>query len=380
MPLKILLVVDSYFPAVGGTERQLAQLAPRFSELGHNVEILCAQLRPNDPVRDQISGVPVRRIAFPRIWKLGSVVMHIKLAWVLWREYRHFDVIHVHIVHNMAPVVGALRPFLRGMLVAKISGATEMTGGLLDPKNSKSLRFRVRNYFVRKFDYFQVISSNIREAMIHAGYDASKLIGIPNGVILSRFSEGNTTRAPELQFSAVYAGRLACVKGVDVLLRAWAKVVAQFPARLIILGDGPELENLQSQAEELGISANVEFAGDCPDIAPYLAQSDIYIQPSRAEGLSNSVIEAMAAGLPIVATQVGGNGDLVVQGKSGLLVQPESPDDLATAICSLFSDAVATRKMGKVALDHVVQQYAINSVVARLNSLYSGVLPGRASL
>lgn len=376
MSLKILLVIDSYFPAVGGAERQLAQLAPRLLGLGHHVEILCAQLRPSNPIRDEIAGVPIRRIGYPRLWKLGSVVMHAKLAWILLREYRHFDVIHVHIVHNMAPVIGALRPFLDGLLVAKISGATEMTGGHLDPGNAKSPAFRIRNFFVKRFDYLQVISAQIRSALINAGYDVSKLIGIPNGVNVSRFELGSDERDPDRQFSVVYAGRLAKVKGVDVLLHAWAGVLEQHRARLTILGDGPDREMFEKLARDLGISAHVEFAGDCEDTAPYLARSDVYVQPSRSEGLSNSVIEAMAAGLPIVATQVGGNGDLVIDGQTGTLVKPDSPQDLSAAICSLCLDTETRQEMGRVAMNLVADRYAIGNVVARLDRLYSGGVHG----
>lgn len=372
MPLKILLVLDSYFPGTGGAERQLAQLAPRFSEGGHSVEILCPRLLDSMPVREVISGVPIRRISYPRISKLGAFIMQVRFVLMLLRDYRNFDVIHVHIVKNLAPLVGALRPFLRGILVAKISGATEMTGGLLDPKYSQTFRSRIRNYFMRRFDYIQTISTHTRSALVNAAYDEAKLIGIPNGVNIARFHDGKDESAPSGKNHAIYAGRLAYVKGVDVLLRAWALVVDKHPAQLVILGEGQECAELRQLTTRLQIEHCVDFVGDHNDIAPYLAQANVYVQPSRAEGLPNSVIEAMAASLPIIASNVGGNRDLVVDGETGLLVESESPDKLASAMCSLFSDRDNTQRMGKRAYARVVEQYSIDNVVSRLLSLYSG--------
>jgi len=372
MSLRILLVLDSYFPGTGGSERQLAQLAPRLLEGGHSVEILCPRLLDSMPVREVISGVPIRRINYPRISKLGALIMQVRFALTLLRDYRNFDVIHVHIVKNLAPLVGALRPFLSGMLVAKISGATELSGGLLDPKYSRTFRSRIRNHFMRRFDYIQTISTHIRSALINAAYDEVKLVGIPNGVNVARYHDGRDEPTPNEKTHAIYAGRLAYVKGVDVLLRAWAQVVDVHPAQLALLGEGQECAELRQLAAKLRIEHCIDFVGDCDDIAPYLAQANVYVQPSRAEGLPNSVIEAMAAGLPIIATNVGGNRDLVVDGETGLLVESESPDELASAICSLCSDRDNTQRMGKRAYDQIVEQYSIDNVVSRLLSLYSG--------
>lgn len=371
MALRILLVIDSFFPGTGGTERQLAQLAPRLKASGHHVEILCPRLLPSMPLREDLDGIPVRRVAYPRFRKIGAFILLFKIAGVLLRRYRRYDVIHVHIVNNIAPVVGALRPFLRGRLVAKVSGATELSGGLLDPALGNKPATMIRNYFVRRFHFMQVISRETREALIRAGYDRSRLIGIPNGVNTAAFAAGDRERPQGTQIRAIYAGRLRHVKGVDILLHAWANVVASCDAELIILGEGEEYENLRELAATLGISETVRFVGDCPNVAPHFQRSDIYIQPSRNEGLPNAVIEAMVAGLPVVASSVGGNRDLVIDGKTGLLVDPESSEDLAAAICTLLADEEARLRMGDSAHSYAMQNYSMDSVVSRLLQLYS---------
>jgi glycosyltransferase involved in cell wall biosynthesis len=371
MGLRILLVIDSYFPGTGGTERQLAQLAPRLKASGHHVEILCPRLLPSMSLREDFNGIPVRRVAYPRFRKIGAFILLLKMAGVLLRRYRRYDVIHVHIVNNIAPVIGALRPFLRARLVAKVSGATELSGGLLDPTLSKKPATIIRNYFVRRFHFMQVISRETREALIRAGYDRSGLIEIPNGVNTGTFAAGDRRRAHGKKTTAVYAGRLRRVKGVDILLHAWARVVARCEAELIILGDGEEYDKLLELATTLRISDRVTFVGDCRDIAPYLRRSDVYVQPSRQEGLPNAVIEAMAAGLPVVATRVGGNRDLVVDGETGLLVDSESSDELATAICALLADADTRLRMGSSASRYAIQNYSMDSVISRLLQLYT---------
>jgi glycosyltransferase involved in cell wall biosynthesis len=316
--------------------------------------------------------VLVRRINYPRIPKLGALIMLIRFALALLRDYRDFDVIHVHIVRNLAPLIGALRPLLRGKLIAKISGATEMSGGLLDPAHRHTIQSRTRNSLLRRFDYIQAISTHTRAALLDAGYDEAKIIGIPNGVNTARFCAAKDEVQPSGKFHAIYAGRLAHVKGVDILLQAWAKVVVLYSAQLTILGEGQEFKSLRKLAAELEITGCVEFVGDCDDIAPFLARADVYVQPSRDEGLPNAVIEAMAVGLPIVASSVGGNKDLVIDGSTGLLVKPESSEELTLAVCSLFSDRVLIRRMGDLACRRAVDQYSIENVVSRLLALYSG--------
>jgi len=372
MNLRILLVIDSFFPGTGGTERQLAQLAPKLADQGHHVEILCPRLVPEDMAkRSLVNGIPVTRISYPHIPKLGSFLMLIRFAWLLLTRYRNVDVIHVHIVDNMALVVALLRRFTDARLVAKISGATELAGGFLDPTRKGSRFVQARIALFRRFDYVQVISRQTYQALLDSGFSSNQLAQIPNGVDLARFLGERNPMDTRRHYQAVYAGRLAHVKGVDVLLRAWATIVAKRTARLIILGDGPDAEALQALAKTLGISQHVEFVGDCDNVAAYLGTADIYVQPSRDEGLPNAVLEAMAAGLPVVASDVGGNRDLVEDGVTGILVRSESIDELAGAISRMLEETSQRSVMGEQARQKILAEYSMTSVVDRLLLLYS---------
>jgi glycosyltransferase involved in cell wall biosynthesis len=138
----------------------------------------------------------------------------------------------------------------------------------------------------------------------------------------------------------LFVGNLVAVKGVDVLLKAWSRLAAAgvlgSEDRLAIVGDGPERGRLQAQAEALGLGPRVAFAGAVAfaEVPRWMAASDVLCLPSRSEGTPNVVVEALASGVPVVATRVGGVPELVRQGENGLLVPPEDAPALAEALAS----------------------------------------------
>lgn len=175
-----------------------------------------------------------------------------------------------------------------------------------------------------------------------------------------------------------FVGRLVPIKRVDVLLKAFAYARARgAPVRLAIVGDGelrPELERL---AVALGVSEQVRFAGYRTAMVPVAAASDIAVLSSDNEGTPVSLIEAAAARTPSVATEVGGVGEVVRKGKTGLTAPRAAPEILGKAIVELSADATRRTEMGTRAHDHVVAQYSVQRLVAEIESLYDGLLGAR---
>jgi glycosyltransferase involved in cell wall biosynthesis len=154
------------------------------------------------------------------------------------------------------------------------------------------------------------------------------------------------------------------------LLRAFARVTARWPeARLLLLGRGPEEEALRGLAEELGLATHVRFVGEQEDVAPYLQEMEVYVQSSVAEGMPNSILEAMAAGLPVVATAVGGTPELVVDGQTGLLVPPRDPAGLAMALTTLLSDPTKAASFGRAGRDRVETYFTEAAILQRVEAL-----------
>lgn len=373
---RILLVVDGYYPTVGGTELQVELLAEAFQARGHEVEVLTPWLFLDRPGVEMIRGVKTTRISYPRIRGLGAIVLMLKFFWWIWRNRHRYDAIHVHMVKNLASVMGMARPFLRGkVMVAKISGAWEFEGGLLDAGLRDRFPWSLMNYFVRKLDYFQAISQHTADRLRDAGYPEEKIKMIRNGLPINAFYEAAQARQNHAQARVVigYAGRLEPVKGVDVLMAACGELarrgVSDFG--LMIAGGGEQEENLKAQAHAAGIDSQVEFLGRIADMPGFMAAIDIYVQPSRQEGLPNSVMQAMAAGLPVVGTAVSGNVDLIVPEHNGLLSSPDDAAGMADNLERLIRDAALRARFGKMSHEAIQGSYALETVLDQLTTLYS---------
>jgi glycosyltransferase involved in cell wall biosynthesis len=161
------------------------------------------------------------------------------------------------------------------------------------------------------------------------------------------------------------------VKGLDVLLDAWSRVDRRHGARLLLIGDGTIRADLERRAATLHISDTVVFVGHVSSVPQHLVTADIYVQSSHQEGLPNSVLEAMACGLPVVATRVGGTEELVVDGDNGLLVPPGDAGCLAAALSRLLQDGDARRRMGQRSRARILACYELSCVLEQLEHLYA---------
>jgi glycosyltransferase involved in cell wall biosynthesis len=171
----------------------------------------------------------------------------------------------------------------------------------------------------------------------------------------------------------VTVARLSPEKDLATLVRAAALAAKERPAfRLEVAGDGPCLLELQKLVRSLGVGDRVRFLGEVRDVPSVLARASLFAQSSLSEGISLTLLEAMARGLPVAATRVGGNAEVVADGSSGLLVPPGDPDALARAMLELWGDRGPGRQMGLVGRRRVEQGFDVRRMVARYESLYRG--------
>jgi glycosyltransferase involved in cell wall biosynthesis len=172
-------------------------------------------------------------------------------------------------------------------------------------------------------------------------------------------------------FIVVGLGRLVPIKGFDLLARALPALIAQIPsARVLLVGDGAERAHLGAIAASMGVAERLRMTGETTDVTSYLAAADVVAVPSRNEGMGRVIVEAMALGLPVVATSVGGIPDVVTDGECGRLVEPEDVDALAAALIELGRDPALRRKLGEAA---VLRAEAFSTAVAseKLLALYA---------
>lgn len=369
--LRILLVVDGYYPSTGGSELQVNLLSRAFRAAGHEVEIVAPWLDHNKPCAERIDDVPVTRLAYPKIKLLGAALLCLRFAFWLWSRRDRYDAIHVHMAKNLAAVAGLMRPYLHATLMVKISGAWEFNGGILDPALRGKPLYRLFNWCIRRADSLQCVSQYTYRMLQEAGYPRRCLKLIPNAVDLARFADPGPRQRFDGRSHVAFVGRVEPVKGLPVLLEAWSGIASE-SARLTIAGDGTQRATLMQVAQQRGMAESIAFPGEIRNVGALLATADIYVQPSYQEGLPNSVLEAMAAGLPIVATRISGNEDVVTDGDNGLLVPPGDAAALQAALKRLLVDRELVTRMGRRSRAVIEERFSLPAVLSQLEMAYAG--------
>ena len=374
----ILMVIANFHPRVGGAERQALLLARSLQHCGTPVRVLTLH-DPALPLDASIDGVPVSRAirATPGT-RWFSVSYFLSTLAYLLRHHRSHTITHCHIAQGLhVPAALVLRMLTGIPVIIKIASS----GRHSDFATLRQLRLcrlplgKILLRLLRHADCIVATSTQAHRDACTAGIPAERISIIANGVDTTHFRPAAATAGTR---QLIYAGRLETVKGVDLLLDAFALVCRRFPdARLRILGDGSQRRQLEAQSCALGLADRVTFAGMVDDIAPALQLSSACVLPSRAEGMPNVLLEAMACGVPVVATAVGGCPDIISDGRNGLLVAPEDPGALADAIGAVFSDPTAARAMGDRARHAIGQDYSITAITATYQALYQQLLNHR---
>lgn len=225
--------------------------------------------------------------------------------------------------------------------------------------------------------------------------NADQVHVVPNGIALAALAETHSTRNTPLSKDAARArlgvlndvtvltvARAISAKGLDDLIDA-AQIMRRLPppqlqlpkpVRFLIAGDGPELSRLVARVEEEGLSQQVRFLGHRSDVPVLLQAADIFLLPSHSEGMPLTIMEAMAAGLPVLATNVGGIPEVVVDDVTGILVPPHEPKRLAEALSNLAADAQLCNRMGAAGRDRVEQHFTQEKMLAAVETVYEQVL------
>lgn len=369
--------------ATGGAERVTVSFVQRLRAMGIDAAVCTVTARHDGPLATELSaaGVPrhdlgARRLMDPRgLWRFGRL---------LARERP--DVVHAH-GQDAAILAATARQFHPFPLA--------ITRHVLDePTNSLRLRLRAAAACVtfRRADAAVAVSDAVARRLAElSGLPHRAIHVIRNGVDVEHFGRSSGERRSAVR-AALAAGPddplvlvsavLRDGKGHDVLLRSLPAVRARVPtARLLVAGDGEREAALRSQARTLGdgMADAVRFLGHRTDIPDLLAACDLVVLPSVAEALPTALIEAAAAGRPVVATRVGGIPEVVVDGVSGLLVPPRDPAALADAIATLLLDRARARLYGTAARGIARSRFSIDTQVARTLDLWD-VLRSRGSV
>ncbi len=255
-----------------------------------------------------------------------------------------------------------------------------------------------KNYYYKRWDRrlaYRFVARNGRMVAVsedcrrflsdNVGIPLENILTIYNGVSTERYEQSSPIRAEIRSALGVTmdqpvigtVGNLYPVKGQTFLVQAMSMIVRHKPdCRLIIAGRGELESELRKEAQKLGIERNVLFLGYRADIPELLQAMDVFVLPSNSEGLSLSILEAMAAGKPVVATAVGGNPEIILDGKTGYLVSPGNVDALAERIMYLLENPTSARAIGQRSHVHVMQEFSLSRMVNEYLSQYGELLGG----
>ena len=308
------------------------------------------------------------------------------------RLYRLFRECRPAVVHtrNLAALECVVPARLAGV-PARVHG--EHGWDVSDPQGTRRKFQLLRRAYSPFVSRYVALSGHIESYLVdRVGIDADRVERICNGVDTARFFPAADARRTALAGSPFDAadsivvgtvGRLQAVKDQITLVRAFALAREQGGAaaqalRLLIAGDGPLRGEVEAEIRSAGVGDFVWLAGERKDVAGVMRSLDMFVLPSRTEGISNTILEAMASGLPVIATAVGGNAELVVPAGTGALVPAADPGAMARALMCYAADAALRHEHGAAGRQRVEQGFSLDAMVARYTALYEGLLPSPA--
>ncbi|MCC6531324.1 MAG: TIGR03088 family PEP-CTERM/XrtA system glycosyltransferase [Burkholderiales bacterium] len=364
---------------VGGLENGLVNIVNHMSPARYRHALVCMTHSGDFERRIARADVPV--IAMRR----GSVP--------LWRTYLDlfavFRRLRPSIVHtrNLSGL-DALLPALCAGVRVRIHGEHGRDADDLGGSNPKYRR--LRRAFRSLVTHYTAVSKDLERYLIEQiGIAPARIDQIYNGVDIARYRPADIERADDLagggsrralRFGTV--GRLQAVKDQVTLVRAFAQAARGAPdamreARLVIGGDGPSRAEIEDEIRRSGMADRIDLLGQIDDVAALLRSFDVFVLPSRDEGISNTILEAMASGLPVLATRVGGNPELVREGDTGQLVESGDPCALARWLVRYAQDTALRRAQGRAARIRAEGSFSLQSMVDGYAKLYDELLAAR---
>jgi len=362
--MKIAHIIET--PGTGGAESVLVDIATRLPPEFTSIGIMMCESWTGAELAKR--GIPVTVMPLRKSFDLGWPLRFAKFL----REHQ-IDAVQSHEFTANAYATAGAR--LAGVpIVCTIHGKNYWPHALY--------RRAAYRWVARNSRAFVAVSADLAQFTAETlGIPSARVTVLRNGIDTDRFARDPAQRsrvraefgAKDSQTVLLACGELSEVKGHEWLIRAAPEIIARYPNVLVaIAGDGALRARLESLAAELGMAAHVRFLGFRRDVPALLSAADVFVMPSLSEGLPLAILEAMASGVPIVATRVGGMPQLIQTGQTGWLVAPSDAQDLARGILSAVEDEPARRRVTAAAHELCVRDYALENTVKAYAALYRG--------
>jgi L-malate glycosyltransferase len=371
--VNVLFCTLAYYPGItGGAERQARLQAEKLVRRGHRVTVVCA--RTDSLSSAEINGVRIirlRRIHRRHLFRISYMAR--LLAWLV-RHAGEYDLIHVHLANLQADIAVAVAHIFNRPAYVKVACG----GAVGEVQRFRPMATLTRWYGLRHADRVQALSDEIQAELAAIGVSPGRMVRISNGIDLDEFRplsadaqrrSRTELELPERSVIVLFLGRLVDYKGIDDLLEAWPRVRAQ-NARLVIVGATAE--------QQLSAPPGVMVRGWVDSPLSYLQAADVFVHPSHADGMSNAVLEAMACGCALVATEHGATNQFLTAGEDALLVPVRNSAALALALERIVGDADLRARLAAGARESV-GGYDLGRIVERIETEYRAMLAAAGS-
>jgi glycosyltransferase involved in cell wall biosynthesis len=379
MSNRVLIFSTAYYPLVGGAEIAIKEITDRLPDW--KFDMVTARIQPGLASKEQIGNITVHRVGFGKSFDkyllpiLGVIkavrvapAKDIQIIWPMMASFGGFA----------ALIYTWIRPKTKMMLTLQEGDPPEYIIKRVGPFKPLFLRI------FKRADAIQVISNFLANWGKEMGFKGEPVV-IPNGVNIPHFSkqitpeERHTLRSnfgfADQDTVLVTASRLVLKNGTDDIIKSLGSLPENYKA--LIIGDGDDRQMLENLAKENQLKSRVVFLGqrDHAELPALIQSADIFIRPSLSEGLGNSFLEAMAAGLPIIGTPVGGIPDFLVDGETGVFCEPQNPESIATATRRIQEESGLRDKLIRQGASLVAEQYNWNQIAVKMEDIFKGLSP-----
>jgi len=372
------MVSPNFHPYLGGAENQALELSKTLLRDGVRVRVLTRR-PPGLPGEAEVAGIPVSRLSASGSGLLNAAAFMLASFAELLKTRRSHDVIHVHLAGSPAIAACLAGALTRKPVVVKVGGGRGIGEIAL---SSRTLAGRLKLALLRRLNpRFVPVTDDLAAEMREHGLSAGIRV-IPNGVDTGRFvpaaPEARIRRREELGWPDgpvfLYVGRLAPEKRLPAFIDSLGAAARRSPERpflFALAGTGPEEDAVRRAAESAGLAGRVRLLGAVEDTAGLYAAADVFVLPSVSEGLSNALLEAMASGLAVLASAVGGTREAVRDGEDGLLFAPADTGAAARQAGRFLEEPGLARRLGASARARAEDRYSLAAVAGRYLKLYN---------
>jgi len=390
--LRVLMLTTRFPPDYGGGARHALHLCLGLAERGVRTSVITGY-KGQGVITERVNGILVTRLTLPQREGLSVFPFYVRLLRSLIAQRRNYDLIHAHAIHHHA-----YAGFLIGRVLGKPAIAKIALLGHDDPASILRRRWGgIQLQMLRQASALIATSQEMFQAVRDFGWPAQRLVYLPNGVDTNHFHplspDARTAlrmrlKLPEKGLVLTFVGLITSRKGIHTLVRAWPDIRQACPEALLLLV-GPYSKNdhwgvderyvaeLKGILAESGVADSVRFVGKVTDPKLYLQVSDLFVLPSRSEGMPNALLEAMACRLPFVATRLGCIEEMAPEEQLPYLVPVDDADALAEAIIALARDADARRELGIASRRTVEERFSLDAVADQYVKLYHHLLENR---